>query len=424
MRICHRHIAVVIALTVVLISSFLACRSKPDAVNNQTPGAADSAPPITESVGVSDISESSATITWQTDEESTGKVQYSKTPQNLDRDSQSDKLTTSHSITLKQLDMGTTYHYRIISKDANGNEAASEIDTFVTVRPVGCAIGNRAPDFTLKDIHGRDVRLSDSLGKVVVMNFWYAGCSPCEVELPYWQEAFHRWSSDNITLLTIHRNVISRDSMIQWVRNHHFMAPTLYDQKGEVAGKYCLVGVPETFFIATDGSIQYIQMGFFTSCQEIENKLNSVFGTLSTTRLQMYYTDPNTGKPASHWLETCTLEFNLAGPEFNYVLDAHYLKPKTEYSLIYFSDPWPTNHAATLIGSAMADPLGNIKLADSIDLGMSLPDAEDPNHPVGAKILLVLSSDYDLNSKVIKQWHPDKYLWPGFLITYTDTDIP
>jgi peroxiredoxin len=41
-----------------------------------------------------------------------------------------------------------------------------------------------APDFTLSDLHGGDVRLSGLRGKVVLLNFWYSSCPPCRRETP------------------------------------------------------------------------------------------------------------------------------------------------------------------------------------------------------------------------------------------------
>jgi peroxiredoxin len=42
-----------------------------------------------------------------------------------------------------------------------------------------------APDFTLTDASGQPVRLSDSRGKVVLLNFWATWCRPCEQEIPW-----------------------------------------------------------------------------------------------------------------------------------------------------------------------------------------------------------------------------------------------
>jgi peroxiredoxin len=423
MRTAKWHAVLSVTLALVLFLPVIACGPPLETNNGTVPTSIDSTPPTIDSINISEITESSAIISWQTNEEATSQVQFGKTAQNLNTVLKSGQLTTAHSITIKPLEIGACYHFRVISSDANGNQSISATGSFLTPRPVGCAIGNRAPDFTLKDINGKDVSLSDSLGKFVVLNFWYAGCWYDDLEWQYWQEGFTKWPSDNVTLLTVHRNRTTKPEMIQWIRNHHYSVPALYDDKGVVSDKYCIVGVPTSFFIAPDGSIKYICMGAFKSYQEIEDTLSAIFESSKKAKLQMYYVDANE-KPASNVQETCMLEFNLEGPELNYILDAHLLKPKTDYSLIYYSSPWPTINAAMLVGSATTDGLGNLKLTGSTNLGMNLPDTGDPSHPTGAKLLLVLSADYDTEGKIMKQWHPDKYLWPGFQITYIDTDIP
>ena len=84
---------------------------------------ADETPPTISGVNVSNITESSAIITWTTNEPATSQVQYGKT-ETYDSSTTADtNLTTNHNVTLTGLSDNTTYYFKVISKDASENEA-------------------------------------------------------------------------------------------------------------------------------------------------------------------------------------------------------------------------------------------------------------------------------------------------------------
>lgn len=60
-----------------------------------------------------------------------------------------------------------------------------------------------APDFTLKDTHGRSVTLSKYRGKVVMLNFWATWCPHCRAELPSIEKLYHRMQGKDFVLLTV-----------------------------------------------------------------------------------------------------------------------------------------------------------------------------------------------------------------------------
>lgn len=121
------------------------------------------------------------------------------------------------------------------------------------------------------------------------------------------------------------------------------------------------------------------------------------------------------------------IQYNIAGPTFDFVFNGHGLTPNTEYSLIYYADPWPGNHPGALIASGTTNSEGDIHLMGSIELNMELPHPDDANYPDFAKIWLVLSSNYNAATNSVG-WNPTEWLfeysgYPGG-ITYDDTDIP
>ena len=117
------------------------------------------------------------------------------------------------------------------------------------------------------------------------------------------------------------------------------------------------------------------------------------------------------------------LNFIPSGPKFVYDLKGYSLESSTQYSLIYYADPWEGNHPGALIGNGSSDGSGQLSLSGSIDLGMDLPNSADANHPIGAKIWLVPSSDYDTTTKSMTLWNPADYLFETRTIQYDDTDV-
>jgi len=121
-----------------------------------------------------------------------------------------------------------------------------------------------------------------------------------------------------------------------------------------------------------------------------------------------------------------TLTYNLTGPTFDYSLSGKVTKNSTEYRLIYYTDPWAGDNPGALIGTGTSTATGDITMSGSVDLGMDLPASSDQNHPEGAKIWLVPSSDYNSSSAStgpMTSWSPADYLFETALITYDDTDL-
>ena len=114
------------------------------------------------------------------------------------------------------------------------------------------------------------------------------------------------------------------------------------------------------------------------------------------------------------------MKYNLSGPTFDFVFNGHGLEAGVDYTLIYYADPWPGDNPGASIASGTTNSFGDIHLMGSKELNMDLPTPPDTNL-LGAKIWLVLSSDYD-GSKMVG-WTPAEYLFEYNLITFDDTDL-
>lgn len=244
----------------------------------RTAARADTTPPVISGVNVSGITETSAIITWITNEPATCQVEYGTTETYGLMATGNSSLSTTHSVILGRLNPDTTYYFKIISKDARGNiSVLTSNQTFKTlpIIPVGCQIGNRAPDFRLKNLAGQDVTLGSFRGKIVMLNFWATWCEPCIREMPLLQEVSEKWPRDRLVILAVH--VKDRAESAQpWINDKSYTFPILLDLAGDAKSLYNVTEIPRTFFINADGIIKEIKYGPFRSQAEIENILNSL----------------------------------------------------------------------------------------------------------------------------------------------------
>jgi hypothetical protein len=92
----------------------------------------DTTPPVISDVNAVNIVMMGATITWDTDEPATSRVQYGATAIYGNSTLEDSNLVTGHSVNITDLIPGIEYHYRVISKDSSGNEKISIDYTFKT----------------------------------------------------------------------------------------------------------------------------------------------------------------------------------------------------------------------------------------------------------------------------------------------------
>ncbi len=132
-------------------------------------------------------------------------------------------------------------------------------------------------------------------------------------------------------------------------------------------------------------------------------------------------------KNQSTWIVTADakgglLKFDNAGENFDFSFFGTGLNANTNYSLIYYADPWPgnglTHVTGNLIATGAANSQGQVNLSGSVNLNTDLPNSDDKNYPHGAKIWLVPSSGYNTTAHSIIGWDGANYLfenWPGFI---------
>ncbi len=123
-------------------------------------------------------------------------------------------------------------------------------------------IGRRAPDFTLPDLQGRQVRLADFRGRrAVVLNFWATWCAPCRREMPT-LERLARERAAVLVVLGVNLDSGDPAPVRAFIRELGLTFPILLDPERTLLARYRLVGVPTTFVLDRAGVIRYREVGF------------------------------------------------------------------------------------------------------------------------------------------------------------------
>ena len=117
-----------------------------------------------------------------------------------------------------------------------------------------------APDFSLQTLDGRTVKLSDYRDQVVLLNAWATWCPPCLAEMPD-LEAYYRDHQERGFVVLAVNSQENADTVAAFLEKHDFTFPVLLDPNGEVTKLYGIRGLPTSFFIDRDGTVQGVWSG-------------------------------------------------------------------------------------------------------------------------------------------------------------------
>jgi len=244
----------------------------------------DTGPLLISNVEISELTESTVTISWTTNKPSTSEVEYWLSGASETSTVDDSRLVISHNVTLTELDPEAPYQFRVRSSDAIGSQSVPETVHSFTLA-IGVEVGKQAPDFALGSLDGTSVKLSDYRGKMVMLYFWMWTCPGCREKMAIIQEAFNRMPRDRTMILCIH--VRGNESAIQsYVAGEKLTVPVLIDSDASVAELYELNGVPTSFFIDSDGFIRSIDPQF-DSADELENIFDTTFYPAIKSELEL-----------------------------------------------------------------------------------------------------------------------------------------
>lgn len=117
-----------------------------------------------------------------------------------------------------------------------------------------------APDFSLENLDGETITLSELRGNVVIIDFWATWCSPCLKSFPTLHAVVDRHQDRGVVLLLVSLDRTAERARDYLVENGYSTETVLWeslDAAREVRDLFGVVGIPRTFILDRDGFIRY-----------------------------------------------------------------------------------------------------------------------------------------------------------------------
>lgn len=119
----------------------------------------------------------------------------------------------------------------------------------------------QAPDFTLRQIDGPNLRLIEQRGRVVMVNFWATWCGPCRIELPHLSRLHEKYRASGFLMLGV--NIDEDPAQAKALAAKLGLKfPVLLDTDKRVVGAYDLNAMPATVLIDKDGRARHVHRGY------------------------------------------------------------------------------------------------------------------------------------------------------------------
>ncbi|MBN1445218.1 MAG: redoxin domain-containing protein [Candidatus Omnitrophica bacterium] len=124
-------------------------------------------------------------------------------------------------------------------------------------------------NFSLEDINGKAVNLSDYRGKVVILNFWATWCPPCRTEIPDFVKFYKNHKDKGVEIIGIALN--STEEEVKKMIEDYGINYTICMSDGKVEGPYGIRFIPATFIIDRDGISHPITPGSLSESELIKS---------------------------------------------------------------------------------------------------------------------------------------------------------
>jgi len=119
-----------------------------------------------------------------------------------------------------------------------------------------------APDFTLVDLEGNNLTLSDFKRKVIILNFWATWCPPCRMEIPDFIELYEKYGDEGLRIIGVNLDGGDRSSVKKFSEKYKINYPVVFGDVNVTQDYGGIRAIPTTFIIDREGNIREKYVGY------------------------------------------------------------------------------------------------------------------------------------------------------------------
>ncbi|MCD6232184.1 TlpA family protein disulfide reductase [Candidatus Aerophobetes bacterium] len=121
--------------------------------------------------------------------------------------------------------------------------------------------GKPAPNFSLKTLDGKIIRLSTLKGKVIIIDFWATWCPPCREEIPHFINLYEKYKDEGFQMLGVFLDD-NINSVREFAKNYNINYPLLIPDEKILKDYGPIIYIPTTFIISKEGYIYKKYVGY------------------------------------------------------------------------------------------------------------------------------------------------------------------
>jgi peroxiredoxin len=135
------------------------------------------------------------------------------------------------------------------------------ISIILSMNVQALSIGEVAPDFTLKNMQGKNLNLTEQRGNIILVNFWASWCGPCRKEMPVLQKLQDKYQDLGVNVWGINveqENQAGKD----FLADLDLSFSIFFDQTNTLSASYQVEAMPTTVIIDRDGVVRFVFRGY------------------------------------------------------------------------------------------------------------------------------------------------------------------